>query len=1080
MTNADTARIGELLDEAIEAINEGDVTTAHKLAQLVLLEDSSNRDAGELLAAEASSNGELRRITILCCDLVGSTELSERQEPERYRTLVGRYRSLCRETIEGRYDGHIFNTAGDGILALFGYPTAHEEDTRRAVQSGLDLCRAMRHLSRRAQREVGEALDVRVGIHRGLVFIDVDEDDVYGLTVNLVSRLEGLATPGTVVITDEVRRLVEDRFEVVAGAPRSVKGVSEPLQPFTVFAQRGEQLRQYVLTPLIGRARELAALRSVWRQAREGTAPRTGAVLIRGEPGIGKSRLANALAEEARGDGAVVIELAGSPFHVGAGFHPIQVLIESRCSIDGDADGPERLRRLRKELGASGADPPAATVPLLAPILGLDPSAGYEAVAAEGRKLNDEIMTAVHEYLIACFDGGPGLLLVEDVQWLDESTTTLLSRVLADGPGALAVVFTSRSDAAFSLGTAVELQPLARDECLRLVDAMEPQGLSPDEREALAERSDGIPLYLEELVRGWAHSTSPDGHHTGATVPDALYEPLVARLLSTAAGVTVAAAAATIGRDVDRALLAALVDLPAEELDHELEALTAGNILLPTGRQPEKYRFRHELLRAVAYDLQPPVMRRRVHRRVADLLVLGADSDEVVDWNLAATHYEQARCPGEAATAFARAADRARRRGALAEARSQLGRSIGLITDLPDDRERMAREVSLRLRRGFLAMSAEGAGSAEAASDYARCLELAMADAQGDEMFSSLISLWAYHLSRAELDRARDVLETLRPSLAGTRAWFRPANRAGFGMISWFEGDFDASREILEASAADLTRSLLDEAAVDDVWFVPNDPTASIHTHLALARFMGGDSAGADAEMARGVAITEALDFPQGPWSRAYGAWLRSWTLTERGEFDQAASAVAELLELGARHGFDSWTMIAMTQQAAIDVTRSVHLPAHSRSARPEHAATLATMVTMWQAVELFVFLPYYLTMTGAALAAADDEEGARSRYEEALALGDRTGMRFYAAETTRRLAHLADDASCRDAQLRSAFDLARAQGARPFELRIALDLHELHGVAARPILEAAVGRFAPRSSSADLDAARARLASGG
>ena len=215
MTSSDAARIGALLDEAIAAVNKGDLTTAHNLAEHVLLEDSSNRDAGELLAAEGSSNGELRRLTILCCDLVGSTELSERQEPERYRALVHRYQALCREIIEDRYDGHIVSVKGDGMLALFGYPAAHEDDTRRAVQAGFDLCRGMRLLSRQAQREVGEALDVRVGVHRGLLFIDIDEDDVYGLAANVTSRVEGLATPGTVVITDEVRRLVDDRFEVV-------------------------------------------------------------------------------------------------------------------------------------------------------------------------------------------------------------------------------------------------------------------------------------------------------------------------------------------------------------------------------------------------------------------------------------------------------------------------------------------------------------------------------------------------------------------------------------------------------------------------------------------------------------------------------------------------------------------------------------------------------------------------------------------------------------------------------------------------------------------------------------------------
>ena len=646
-------------------------------------------------------------------------------------------------------------------------------------------------------------------------------------------------------------------------------------------------------------------------------------MLIRGEPGIGKSRLAAAIAQEARDQRAVVVELAGSPFHSAAGFYPIQVLLETRCGIDSDTAGPQRLRRLRHELGASGADPDR-TVPLLAPILGLAPTVGYEPLAAEGRKLNDEITSAVYDYVVACFGGGPGTLLVEDIQWLDESTLALLSRILAGDPGALFVVLTSREAAPLSVGTVVELQPLPREECLQLVDALQPDGLSSADRNTLADRSDGVPLYLEELVRGWGSESVLDREVDAEQgIPDALYEPLVARLLATKA-VVVAGAAATVGRDVDRALLEALLDISTVELDRELEALTSGRILVCTGPNHEHYRFRHELLRSVAYDLQSPAKRRQVHGRAGDLLVLGAGSDEVVDWTLVATHYERAGRPNEAARAYEHASDRARQRGALAEARGRLGKSLELITDLPDGRERMVREVSVRLRRGFLAMSAEGAGSAQAASDYARCLELAMVDAQGDEMFSSLISLWAYHLSRAELARAREVGETLRSGLEGSRAWFRPANRAGVGMLDWFEGDFATARDILEAAASDVEVGGRD-SVVDEVWFVPNDPTASIHTHLALARFMCGDTAGADAAMARSAATAAPLDFPQGPWSTAYGTWLRSWMLAERGEFDRAAAGATDLLELSARHGFDSWSMVAATQQAAVDIAPRSH-----------------------------------------------------------------------------------------------------------------------------------------------------------
>jgi class 3 adenylate cyclase/tetratricopeptide (TPR) repeat protein len=1038
---------------------------------LVLKEDATNADAGALLSADALSNGELRRLTILCCDLVGSTELSERHDPERYRALVRQYQLLARDTIQQRYDGHIVSVKGDGFLAVFGYPHAHEDDTGRAVQAGLDLCHAMARISERAQRELGESLDLRVGVHRGLVYIDTDEDDVYGLAANLASRVEGLAVPGTVVITDEVRRLVEDRLEVTAGPPQTVKGVTEPIVPFTVVAGSFERVARRARTPLVGREPDLEHLRATWSDALSGRATRSPAIAIRGEAGIGKSRLALAVADDVRSSGSPVIELAGSQLHMGAGFHPLRVLIESRCAIDADMDAAERLRRLSAEAVSIGIDPKSA-VPLLAPILGLAPGAGYEPVHAEGRKLFEEITAAACDYVLCCFGGAPGLLLVEDVQWLDASTVALLSELLVRGPSTLCIVLTSRGVLPVAVEHTIELEALSRDLCRRLIEELYPDGLPDGATASIIERSDGVPLYVEELARDVenpAPARRSVEHAEG--VPDPLYEPLVAQLLSTTGGVAVAGAAATIGGVIDLALLRALVDLPDDALQLELDALTERAILVASEQGGLGLRFRHELLRVVAYDVQPPATRRQVHGRIADMLLLRVGDDDVVDWNLAAIHYERASRPEEAATAHANAADVARRRGALTEARDELGRSIELLVSLPEDRERTAREVSLRLRRGFLAMSAEGAGSSDAASDYERCLELAMADAQGDEMFSSLISLWAYHVSRSELDRARDVLEALRRSLYGPREWFRPANTAGFGMIEWFEGSFAAAFETLQSSADALGD---DEENVDDVWFVPNDPTASIHTHLALAAFMCGDIVAADEAMTRSFARSATLAFPQGPWSTAYGRWLRSWMLTEQGRFDDAAADAGTLLDLGSRHGFDSWVMIAMTQMAAIDATRAVR--ADDADAAAGHASALSGLVGMWQALELRVFLPYYLTVLGSVSATAGDRDAALEHYAAAGALADATNMRFYAAETARRGALTAADRDERERRLGNALELARSQRAQPFVLRIALDLHDLDPHRAARVLEVAVGAFPPGASSSDVDDARARL----
>src|SRR3954452_21904637 len=250
-------------------------------------------DARELSARV----GETRRLTMMFCDVVGSTELSSRQDPETYRDLMGAYRGACRDVIESRFEGHIVQLKGDGALSSFGFPGAHENDTERAVLAGLALVRAVRELSTVTRSTVGESLEVRVGIHHGPVYVDLDEPDIYGLAANVAARLQTIADPGTVVVSDEVRALVDHRFEIEPGAPRRVRGVAEPLHPFRVIRERAVPVRRTWSTPLLEREAELELLLQAWARTMAGSA---GGVLIHGEAGVGKSRLVAEFVDQAR------------------------------------------------------------------------------------------------------------------------------------------------------------------------------------------------------------------------------------------------------------------------------------------------------------------------------------------------------------------------------------------------------------------------------------------------------------------------------------------------------------------------------------------------------------------------------------------------------------------------------------------------------------------------------------------------------------------------------------------------------------------------------------------------------------
>lgn len=941
---------------------------------------------------------EERRLTLLYCDLVGSTELSGRLEPEAYRDVLRRYRALCREVIEARFGGHVVHEKGDGALSAFGFPVAHENDAERAVRAGLALVRAVRGLG----ADCGEPLAVRVGVHKGPVLIELADDDVHGLAANVGSRFEQLADPGTVVISAEVQQLVAPHFVFEARALTPLKGVADPVPAFRVVVERSAPARVWA-SPLVEREAELARLQHAYA-AIDADPARPTAVLITGDAGVGKSRLLAAL------DAPPAIALYGSPLHTDESFHPFQMLIETRAGIGPDAAPEERLAYLTAELDAHQV---GDRLPLIAPILGLDPNAGYQPAAAEGRTLADQVSNAVFAYVVACLGDGPAVLCAEDVHFFDESSVSLLAGLTRVGPGRLLVVATSRRPVPGRWET-VALQPLSDQGSMTLVSALAP-GLAEEQRRALADRSNGIPFFVEELAR--ARPAVADGTVglVPGSVPEPLYEPLVAHLYAAPDALPVAAVAAAAGTQPERALIAAALELPDEELDAALARLVDIEVLTPSG---DRFRFRHELLREVAYELQPPSWRRRVHDRLADVL----HDAEHPDWRVLASHLERAERWREAAAAYQETAEWARRLGAIGEARTDLTRALDLLDRAPADPDRDHQEIQLRLRRGYLTMSDEGGASPRVAADFERCHALAAADPQGDDMFSTLISLWAYYLARAELDRSRALSVTLRTALDGVREVFRAGNRAGFGTLDWFAGRFDDAVETME-----LANRELDERGGEDevlaAWFVPNDQAVAMRVHLGLARFVAGDLDGARAAFAHARARADRLDFPHGPWSMAYACWLETWMWAEAGRPDRVASNVAELGELSERHGFESWQLVVATQATVLE---------------GESAEAVDALLELWQAAGLRILLPYYVTAAGGLHAVAGDAASARARYDASLALAAETGMRFYDAETRRRLAHLDPDP---EPGLRSALALARSQGALLFERRIEADL---------------------------------------
>ncbi|CAN5849663.1 adenylate/guanylate cyclase domain-containing protein [soil metagenome] len=1045
-TTAAGGQLDALLDRAVDAVNGGQLDVARRLADEVRALDGDTDDVETLLGGAADA-GVLRRPTMMFCDLVGSTELSSRHDPERYRRIIGRYKETCREIIERSYGGRIMAVKGDGILALFGFPVAHEDDTRRAVDAGLDLLEAMRRLSARAEHEVGEPLSARVAVHRGLVYIDPAENDVYGLAVNVAARLHELAEPGTLVTSQPVLRVVADRFEVRAQTPQKVKGVDEPLASWRILGERRGDRAPRHGRARVGRTAELDRLRRAWRDGEP--------VLISGEAGIGKSHLAGLFAAEIATTGAAVLRVGGSPIHA-APLHPFRELLEQRCGIGRGSTGDDRLELLRAHLDDVRVD--ATLVPALAALLRVDPTAGYSRPPADGRKLHDEVTSAVVEYVVGSTPHD-ALLLAEDAQWYDEATLEVVTRIVATRAPGLRLVLTSRVDAVPGVEAAgVALSPLDAEESGALIDALDRDGVTASFRAELVVRGAGIPLYLGELVRAAIEARSADAAdaderlgdrgRTPTGIPEVLYEPLAARLDAIEGAGEIVAAAAAFGGVFDLDLLADVVSVASDDVRPVVAALVASGTFEPVSGSADCYRFHHDLIREAAEELQPPSARQLLHGRVADVVRRAAADDTAVDWLALARHYEIAQRLTDALACYERAADDARRIGALAVTSARLDRAIELVRSLADEHARTSREIELRLGRAFLAVSVEGNASASAVTDYERCLELALGSASSEEVLRTLIPLWAYYAARGELARAGELTVVLERVVLDGREWFRSENTAAFGMLDWFGGRFIDARRRLEESAAAVSSHAPDQR-VAVRWFVPNDPTASIHTHLGLARLVHGDNVGAAKAFDAADLVAAELPFPQGAYSAAYNSTYRSWALTHLGAFDEAAAAADHSLRLGEEHGFDFWVIAASTQRLVNDVHRAWDEPAIERAELAALAVQLDGFVGMWKLMDVQVLLPSILTAVALAHGGAGDADAAHDRLDEAAALAARTGVRFYDAGIRRAAALLEPDPVRAALILEEADSIARAQGAAMFRSRIADDLSRLRANAA-------------------------------
>lgn len=1021
-------RIADLLDDAREARDAGDWKAASSLLDAVNALDPGNAEAAAMLAGAATR----RQMTLLFCDIVGSTELADQRDPEEVTAIIERYRAACAEVVAD-LDGYIDDHRGDGMLVLFGFPQVDEDDARRGVLCGLRMIEAVQRI--RIDDVPGSRLQVRISVHTDLVVV---ADGITGSTANEAARIQAFAAPDTVVISDTTQDLVWPWFETESLGPQPLRGVSRPVEVFTVRAAlpapRGRTWRDRI-SPFVNRAAEFSAAEWLAPKPVEPAEPvgepaGARAVCVIGPGGMGKTRF---ILETARRYALRPLTCASSRMQRNVSLHPFRDVLSQACGMSADDTAEERLAKLRRGLGAlPGAEDAGTTgdLPFLAAVFDIPLGLLSAPGEVQPDRLRRQALLAAAGLVHGYAAREPSLVFVDDVQWADQSSLDLLA-VLLTLPG-LPIAIAARDGFeppwADTVVRRIVLNPLDTAATTELVrQTPSAAALTPERSRELIERSDGVPLFIEELLLT-AEETDTGGiphrslQFSAYKIPPALRDPLLARLSRPEVDLELAQLAAIIGREVDRDLLQRAAGVEGAEFERRLRTLLDAGLLELAGSQ---LRFRHELIREVAYETQRRSVLRDRHGIIADLLATSESAGQRATTVATAYHLEQADRVSHAIAVHIQIAQADQALGAHEEAVGRLTRVLDLLPSIPAGLERDRTELAVRELRSFSAVTARGYAATETAEDYPRCRQLIEESVTDAEVLPYLIRQWTYYTSRGDFAQSEAINEEVirRSEAAGI---FFPGAAFGRGLVDFFQGDFAGAVEQLTAG---LEHGWTADLEVPPEWTLPNDPRAAAFAHLAPSLAVLGDRAAAEQAAADGLARAESLPYPIGPFSAQYVDSLLATARSIDGDPVGALEIGQRLVAVGERHGFAIWSLSGQMHclYSAIRLGDHSMLPGFVQA------------VGIWhQVVAIDSWTPHWFADAGFAHLLTGDAEGAIGHFDRALAVGSTTGARFYEAETLRGRGEAKRMLGRPDAEadLRRAVEVAERQGAILFAAR--------------------------------------------
>ena len=981
---------------------------------------------------------ERRNLTVMFCDMVGSTELSSRLDPEDMRDIMRAFQRCCETAIFG-FDGRIARYMGDGVLAYFGFPAAHEDSAERAVQAALECVRLVSELS----FEGVPKIEMRVGIATGLVVVGdligegpSREFALVGDAPNLAARLQQLAKPNQILVAPATRRLLGDLFEFEDLGDLDVKGFLEPIAVSGVLrrskASRFEARRSGRIVPLIGREDELAVLADAFAKAKTGQGQ---LVAISGEPGIGKSRLVNTFRHQMPPGSCRVFLFQCSSYHLSSPWYPVIRHVDDVLGSGYEARGSTKLERLEALIDDISPTRRASIVPLLGPLLGIPTEGHYPPLELTPQQQKQRTFLAMLEMLRAHCEQQPVILIAEDIHWMDHTSSQMLELMRDSLPNWRMLLVATYRPEYRSLGGAdasINLSRLSPPEVASMVEAID-QGrkLPTAVISEIISKTDGVPLFVEEvtmtvLARGTSEKGVSGGASWSTAVPDTLQDSLMARLDNLASAKTVAQIASAIGREFAFDLLEATAPSPPQEVRAAVDRLREAGLLSRREFSAiETYSFKHALVQETAYASMLRSERQPLHLRIAETLStkfvdVAEGAPEVV-----AYHYTQAREITPAINYWLKAGRQASKRSAFMEAVTHFETALKLLEELPQDKTRLELELQLQQSLANASIAAKGFGAPQTIVAFNRALDLCKELGSGPQMFAVLNGLVGAHLMGAEIPIARALAQDLL-ALATERN-DRTALLMGhrvLGMSLFMLGELaEAKRELKQAMA------LYDpEQHAPLALIFSHDFKATAQVYLGVVTALCGD-------IDEGVRhALDALSYAQElrhPHSICYVLSFVAGTYLCAGN-PQAAFPVADrTVTQSNEQGFPQW------------VAGGLMLRGWARLELGEIEAGLADIRSSIRALEktgTLIWMQFSHYLLARALVADEQWSKAAEIVDRISAEIKAAGGRWYEAEVMRLRGDILRGqhrpVSEIEACYESAIATARRQGARLWELR--------------------------------------------